>query len=48
MLNISLGIWLTHVTGSAAWSALILGSFYFLLALLAITPALRWLKKLQS
>jgi len=48
LLNIALGVWLSHITGNPGWSILILGTSYAGLAALSIQRAFRWLKKLQS
>ena len=48
VLNVALGIWLTHLTGHVGWSLLILGVFYIVLAAIISWSGLRWLKKLRS
>jgi len=48
VLNVALGMWLTHVTGGAGWSLLILGVLYGFLGVLSGFFAVRWLKNLKS
>ena len=48
MFNIALGVWISHLTGSAGWSILILGSFYGILSILTGFIAFQWLNKLKS
>jgi hypothetical protein len=48
LLVVALGIWLTHVTGSAGWALLILGGVLGLLAALALLRGMSWLKNLKS
>ncbi len=48
LLSVALGIWLSHLTGSAGWALVIMGGFYALLAAVAGTVAFRWLAKLRS
>lgn len=46
--NIALGMWLSKVFGSGLCAISVLGSFYALLALIAVFIALRWLNTLKS
>ncbi|MCG3204803.1 MAG: hypothetical protein KCHDKBKB_01520 [Elusimicrobia bacterium] len=48
LLSVALGLWLTHLTGSAGWALLIIGGIYLLLAVLCGAVALHWLKRLKS
>lgn len=48
LLNVAAGFWLTHLTGHAGWSLLILGGAYILLGGGCAAVALRWLKQLKS
>ena len=48
LLSVALGMWLTNVTGHAGWALLIMGGIYFVLAAVAGSTALRWLKRLKS
>ena len=48
LLAVALGIWLTHLTGSAGLALLILGGVLGLLAAIAIVRGVSWLNNLKS
>ncbi|OVE78178.1 hypothetical protein BVX98_01195 [bacterium F11] len=48
LFNIALGVWITHLTGGAGWSILILGTFYGILAYVSGSFAMKWLNRLKS
>ena len=48
LINVALGFWLTHLTGHAGWSLLILGVAYIVVGGICAGVALRWLKQLRS
>ena len=48
LLNIALGIWLTHLIGNVVWSLVILGGVYSILSWAIVASGLRWLRKLRS
>jgi hypothetical protein len=48
ILNVALGVWLTHVLGSTALGLLVMGVVYILLAAIAGGIGLRWLSRLKS
>lgn len=47
LLNVGVGIWLAHKTGSAVWSALILGSAYLVLTMISACGAMYWIKRIR-
>jgi hypothetical protein len=48
LLVVALGIWLTHLTGSAALACVILGGVVFVVAAIALWRAMAWLGNLKS
>ncbi len=48
LVSIAFGIWLSHVTGSAAWSLLIIGAVYGVISLGLGGYVARWLSRLSS
>lgn len=48
LLTIAFGMWLTKITGHAAWALVILGGLYGIIALIAANRAAQWMKKLNS